>query len=625
MGSIDKIINYRYKTHGADSLIGKMQKLLITLGAAALAYRAIRAAADFVTDSIREGSNAIEEYNKFLVVFGDNAREIDTRLKAFADTTNRSHIELRGLAATVQDMLVPMGVLRSEASAMSAKFVEVAVDLSSFNDVPVTETLLAMKAGLAGLSRPLRRFGVDVRMPTQNAELLAMGIEGGYNAATTAEKALAVLNLTMRHSADAMGDAVRTADDFANAMRGLEADVKELKVEVGQALIESLDKLLPRLSGFINEIGPDLVDVAGDLGAVFVDITLGALDLIETFGGLKATLQIITAAVVSLTVVLIAQKVALSGLGVFYGGFSDKIIKVTTALKGLKIQSLLTSKTLGLAGLGAAAVFTTTQLIKLVNVINETDAALEAAEEANRTAEIQARVLHIKNVELARQLETGNIPALIRMREELENQTLVGNTAMSGLDEINSRLNILTDESYNAAIAQLELAKSMLALDIFGASLTTGLEKQIAMLIEARDAVHGVTAELEPVVAGLGGGGTPAEPPFVKAAYEFTRIMRQERQEMVQARMLEAEALAKRHLIFQETNLAEMDRTHQLNDLRNQGAYEFGRILSSGGKDWEAQMLSALIRMGTEFAKMQFAKSLGAFGGPIFGFLGGLV
>lgn len=242
-----------------------LKKLVLQYFSIQAAVAAIRAGVEFMRGSVEIAINEIESANKFVVVFGESAEATDARLRAMADSTNRAFSDLRTGASGLQDMLVPMGIARDEAAELSVSFVELANDLSSFNNVETAQVLEAMRSALAGQSEPMRNFGVDLRQASINAELFRMGITEGTAAATEAEKAQAILNIMYRQSADALGDAERTADSAANQIRGLNADVLTFRQELGEAFIPMLETLIPEMRDGFATLGPEVVERVKDM------------------------------------------------------------------------------------------------------------------------------------------------------------------------------------------------------------------------------------------------------------------------------------------------------------------------------------------------------------------------
>lgn len=206
--------------------------------------------------SVKLAVDAEETANKFRVVFRGSVEETDRALQRLTQTIPSTQTELRGFAAGVQDLLVPLGLARDEAARFSVQAVELAGDLASFNNVSVEEALNAIRSGLAGESEPLRRFGVDIRKTRLEALALSEGIIEVGESLEGADQAAAVFTALMRDSADAIGDAERTVDSAANQMRFLQADIKAVSEELGFALLPAFSELLRGLRGAEDGVMP---------------------------------------------------------------------------------------------------------------------------------------------------------------------------------------------------------------------------------------------------------------------------------------------------------------------------------------------------------------------------------
>ena len=177
--------------------------------------------------SVMMASRAEEAANKFDVVMGSAAESVRARLQVLTETIPMTGAAMEELAAGIQDMLVPMGVARSEAAGMAADMVELAGDLGSFNDVDPSEVLEGMKSALAGASEPMRRYGVDTRVTRLEQIALEEGLLQVGQAMNETVRAQAVLLAIQRDSTDAMGDAGRTVDSTANSIKFLVRDLKQ--------------------------------------------------------------------------------------------------------------------------------------------------------------------------------------------------------------------------------------------------------------------------------------------------------------------------------------------------------------------------------------------------------------
>ena len=250
--------------------------------------------------AIKVASDTEEMRGKFNVVFGQMSKDVESWASTVGKSVNRSKYDLMGYASTLQDTFVPMGMARDKAAQLSKKVAELGVDLASFNNEAEPETINLLTSALVGNHEAVRRFGVVITESTLKQELLTMGIKGGVRAASEQEKMMARLNLVMKSTTDAQGDAARTSGSFANQMRGLKSLLTEAGVTIGQTLI-------PTIKRFTDAIRSGL-EWFNDLGAstrrliIIFGVVVGAAGpLIAVLGGVAAALPAIAVGIGMLT------------------------------------------------------------------------------------------------------------------------------------------------------------------------------------------------------------------------------------------------------------------------------------------------------------------------------------
>jgi len=264
----------------ADRMNKSARALGQGLGLLAAASAAVAAA------GVKMAIDAEETANKFRVVFRGSIVETDKALRELTKTIPSTQSELRGFAAGVQDLLVPLGLARTEAAGLSVDAVRLAGDLASFNNVGVDEVLNGIKSALAGSSEPLRRFGIDVREGRLQTLALSEGLIGLDQELNGAARAQAVFAAISADSSDAAGDAAETVDSLANAVRFLQRDVKQVTEELGTALLPAIRDVLTVLTD--TEDGMSMVESAArKLFSVIIILAQGfnALALVFTVIG----------------------------------------------------------------------------------------------------------------------------------------------------------------------------------------------------------------------------------------------------------------------------------------------------------------------------------------------------
>lgn len=241
----------RRATKTVDNSADKMKRSFNRIGKVAkiaIAGVAVRAISQATVKMIGMASGAEEMQGKSSVVFGKFRDDVVSALDDFGNEVGRSTFALEGMASSLQDTFVPMGFARGEAAKLSVEMTKLAVDVGSFNDANEVETMRAFQSALVGNHETVRRFGVVITEATLNQELLTMGIEGGSRAASNAEKVQARMNLILKGTTDAQGDAARTSTSFANELRALQANFGEFITELGMLFLPIATKVIRALN-----------------------------------------------------------------------------------------------------------------------------------------------------------------------------------------------------------------------------------------------------------------------------------------------------------------------------------------------------------------------------------------
>ena len=193
---------------------------------------------------VNSASRQEEILNKFNVVFGRNADEVREWADAYAESIGRAETDLLEMAASFQDIFVPMGFVRSEAKELSKGLSQLAIDVASFNNATDAEVMAAFQSAIVGNHETVRKYGIVITEATLQAEAMESGIIDTNRALTQEEKVLARVNLLIKGSADAHGDAGRTSDSYANTVKALQAAWNEFSETMGRQLMPILSQVM---------------------------------------------------------------------------------------------------------------------------------------------------------------------------------------------------------------------------------------------------------------------------------------------------------------------------------------------------------------------------------------------
>lgn len=201
--------------------------------------------ANFAKESVMAASNLNEAVSKVGVVFGQNAKDIESWAKGATDNFGMSQRAALTSVGTFGNLFSAFGLGEEDTKKFSKSLTELAVDMASFNDMPVDDALNALRSGLSGETEPMKKFGSVLSETRLKTEALTLGlIKNTKEALDPAAKAQAAYSLIMKDTAVQQGDYDRTAGGTANTMRRVAAEMDNAKVAIGQGLLPVFNGLL---------------------------------------------------------------------------------------------------------------------------------------------------------------------------------------------------------------------------------------------------------------------------------------------------------------------------------------------------------------------------------------------
>ena len=266
--------------------VGKGLNRIASVAKVALGAVIVQQAARAGMAMINMAASVEEMQSKSEAVFGSFVGQVRKELSAFGQDVGRSAFELEGMASSIQDTFVPMGFARGEAAKLSVELTKLATDVASFNNASDTETMKAFQSALVGNHETVRRFGIVITEASLKQELLNMGINKSVNEITNQEKVQARLNLIMKGTTDAQGDALKTAGSFTNRMKALGAALNNLVVTAISPFLDKMAEFIAMitrgvqvLQSFLNAIIGVDIDKITDLAEAEEMLAQAAADL----------------------------------------------------------------------------------------------------------------------------------------------------------------------------------------------------------------------------------------------------------------------------------------------------------------------------------------------------------
>lgn len=249
--------------------VGKIKSFKSSILSAFGAVGGIYAAINGIKKSIDIASDLTEVQNVVDVTFGNFKDKIESLAAVSIPELGMSELTVKQIASRFQAMGTAMGIARGEMADMSVDLTRLAGDMSSFYNVAQEDVARSLQSVFTGETEPLRKYGLDLTQATLKEWALKNGIDADIKSMSQAEKAMLRYQYVMANTGAAQGDFIRTADTWANQVRILKEQLKQLAGVLGTAFINALKPLVSALNSALSSIISFAQTVVNALGKIF--------------------------------------------------------------------------------------------------------------------------------------------------------------------------------------------------------------------------------------------------------------------------------------------------------------------------------------------------------------------
>lgn len=190
------------------------------------------------------------------------------KMEQFADTAitqfGISKLSAKQMGSTFMAMGRSMIGSMKEASDMAIALTGRSADMASFYNKTVKETSTALKSIYTGETEILKEYGVVMTEVNLQEYAYQKGISKKISAMTQAEQVQLRYNYVMEQTSLAAGDFAKTSDSWANQVRILTEQFKELLSVIGTGLVAVLTPVVR----FLNTVLAQLIAIAKQVGAI---------------------------------------------------------------------------------------------------------------------------------------------------------------------------------------------------------------------------------------------------------------------------------------------------------------------------------------------------------------------
>ena len=215
--------------------------------------------------AVQTASDLQEVQNVVEVSFGSMSAEVDKFAENALKQFGLSKLSAKQFASTFMAMSNGMGIAAEAGKNMSLNLTALAGDLASFRNVEQDVAFTALKSVFTGETETLKNFGIVMTEANLEAYALSQGITKSYSAMSQAEKVALRYSFVLNATKNAQGDFARTSNNWANQVRILKEQFKELAGIIGNGLLKVLQPLIILL----NKVLSSAISVANALSQAF--------------------------------------------------------------------------------------------------------------------------------------------------------------------------------------------------------------------------------------------------------------------------------------------------------------------------------------------------------------------
>lgn len=200
---------------------------------------------------------------------------------------------LMNYQAMFGQMSSSMGVSSETSLKLSQALTELGADLASVKNLEFETVWNDMASGLAGMSRTLDKYGVNIRNVNLQQKLMELGIDANITALNQNDKALLRAIILLENTKYAWGDLADTINQPANQLRLIQANFENLSRTIGNLFLPLVKTVLPYVNALViavqrlfawlgNLIGIDMSGISTAIGGADMGDILDQTDDLST-------------------------------------------------------------------------------------------------------------------------------------------------------------------------------------------------------------------------------------------------------------------------------------------------------------------------------------------------------
>lgn len=197
------------------------------------------------------------------------AKQVGSRFQAMGKAMTITPVMVKGTNEFVQTATNGYANVANSMADVSINLTRLAGDMASFYNADYAEVAKDLESVMTGLTKPLRKYGLDLTVATLEEWAMRNGMEANMKTMTQAEKTLLRYQYVMANTTAAHGDFIRTQSTWANQIRLATEKLNQLRIVLGKIAIYTFKPLVQNFNKAMEQILKGAEGLLNSLGKIF--------------------------------------------------------------------------------------------------------------------------------------------------------------------------------------------------------------------------------------------------------------------------------------------------------------------------------------------------------------------
>lgn len=210
--------------------------------------------AEWMSKAINQSIAYTENLNLFTVAMGDAYDTGTAFVNQMAEVYGMDPSNLLRYAGNFYQLSDAIGASEKASSVLALSLTKAGNDLSSLFNVPIETVINDLSSGMMGMSRAVKKYGMDIRATTLQQTALSLGITESVSRMSEANLQGLRFITMMRQGANASGDFANTIESPANQLKIFKEQITQLGRAIGNFFIKPIATAIAYVNGFVMAV-----------------------------------------------------------------------------------------------------------------------------------------------------------------------------------------------------------------------------------------------------------------------------------------------------------------------------------------------------------------------------------